>query len=89
MIEGYNKCKNELEEICNNLAAGVKTRSKTLLFEERKKIIKSFLKLPKKKKEVIPGIIKKLEIENKTISDPNEINNEYIDCLKSSLQRMR
>ena len=50
MIEGYNKCKNELEEICNNLAAGVKTRSKTLLFEERKKIIKSFLKLPKKKR---------------------------------------
>ena len=27
-------------------------------------------------KQVVQGIIKKLEIENKEISDPNEINNE-------------
>ena len=61
MIEGYNKCKNELEEICNNLAAGVKTRSKTLLFEQRKKIIKSFLKLPKKKKKLFQVSLRNLK----------------------------
>ena len=67
----------------------LKQEVKLYCLNRGKKSSKVFLNFQKKKKEVIPGIIKKLEIENKTISDPNEINNEYIDCLKSSLQRMR
>ena len=66
----------------------LKQEVKLYCLKRGKKSSKVFLNF-QKKKEVIPGIIKKLEIENKTISDPNEINNEYIDCLKSSLQRMR
>ena len=44
-----------------------------MVWRERK-IIKNFLNLEKTKP--VQGIIKKLEIENKEISDPNEINNE-------------
>ena len=42
--------------------------------KKSRKIIKTFLNFEKTK--AVQGIIKKLEIENKEISDPNEINNE-------------
>ena len=37
---------------------------------------------------MVQGIIKKLEIENKEISDPSSLNNDVIDFLKSYLQRL-
>ena len=40
-----------------------------------RKIVIIFLKT-----KAVQGIIKKLEIENKEISDPNEINNEIVIC---------
>ena len=83
MVEEYNKCKNKLEEICNSLAVGVNER-KRKLFEEGKKssTLKSFFK----KKQFKLSLRNKLE--NKAISDPNKINNEYTDFLKICLQRV-
>ena len=37
MLEECNKCKNKLEEIYDNIAEGIKVRSKTLWYEERQK----------------------------------------------------
>ena len=48
--------------------------------KKSRKIIKTFLNFEKTK--AVQGIIKKLEIENKEISDPNEINNEINRFLK-------
>ena len=74
MLEEYNKWKNKHEEIYDNIPEGVKVRSKITWYEDEEKSSNSFLNLEKTK--AIQGIIKKLEIENKEISDPNEINNE-------------
>ena len=63
MLEKYNKCKNKLEEIYDNIAGGVTVGEKSYFF----------LNLEKK---VVQVIIEKMEIENKEISDSNEINNE-------------
>ena len=37
MLEEYNKCKNKLEEIYDNILEGVKVRSKILINEEGEK----------------------------------------------------
>ena len=67
MLEEYNKCKNNLEEIYDNMAEGVKVRSKITWYEEGEKSSKIFLNLEKTK--AVQGIIEKLEIENKEMSD--------------------
>ena len=74
MLEEYNKYKNKLEEIYDNIAESVKVRSKISWYEEGGKSSNLFLNLEKAK--AIQGIAKKFEIENKEISDPNEINNK-------------
>ena len=84
MLEEYNICKNKLEEIYDNIA-GVKVRSKITWYEEGEKSSNFFLNIEKTK--AVQGIIKKLEMENKEISDPNEINNE-IDFLKTYSQKL-
>ena len=85
MLAEYNK----LEEIYDNIAEGVKVRSKITWYEEGEKSSKFFLNLEKTK--AVQGIIKKLEIENKEISDPNEINNEinrfFKDLFAKTLQK--
>ena len=74
MLKEYNKCKIKLEEIYDNIAEGVKVRSKVLWYEKGEKSSNFFLHFGKTK--AVEGIIKKLEIENKEISDPNETNGE-------------
>ena len=37
MLQEYNKCKNKLEEIYDNILEGVKVRSKILMYEEGEK----------------------------------------------------
>ena len=74
MLEEYNKWRNKLEEIYYNVAEDGKVRSRILWCEEGEKSWKIFFNLEKTK--AVQGIIKKLGIENKEISDPNEINNE-------------
>ena len=46
VLEKYNKCKNKLEMIYENIAEGIKVRSKIM---KREKIIKFFIKLRKSK----------------------------------------
>ena len=53
MLEEYNKCKNKLEEIYDNILEGVKVRSKILINEEGEKWSKFFLNFLKP----IQGII--------------------------------
>ena len=36
MLDEYNKCKNKLEEVYDDIAEGVKVRSKTSWYEEGK-----------------------------------------------------
>ena len=43
MLEEYNICKNKLEEIHDNIAEGVKVRSKIKCFEEGEKSSKFLL----------------------------------------------
>ena len=62
---------NKLEEIYDNIAEGVKVRSKITWYEEGEKSSRFFLNLEKTK--AVQDIIKKLEIENKEISDSNKI----------------
>ena len=86
MLEEYNKCKNELEEIYDNIAQGVKVRSKISWYEEGGKSSKCFLNLEKTK--AVQGIIKKLEIRNNEISDPNEINNEIKKVIRKNFAKV-
>ena len=37
MLEKYNKCRNKLEEIYDNIAEGVQVRSKITWYEEGEK----------------------------------------------------
>ena len=50
-IEEYHKCKADLDEIYDNIAEGVKIRSKCQWYEENEKLIKYFLNLEKKHAE--------------------------------------
>ena len=84
-LEEYNKCKNILEEIYGNIAEGVKVRSKILWYEDGEKSSKFFKNLEKTK--AIQGIIKKLEIENKEISDPNQLNNGINGFFKKFIRK--
>ena len=43
VLEEYNKCKNKLEKIYDNIAEGVKLRSKIWWYEEGEKTSKYFL----------------------------------------------
>ena len=81
MLEEYNKCKNKLGEIYYNITEGVKVRTEISWYEEGEKSSNLFLNLEKTKP--VQGIIKGLEIENKDISDPNEISNEINRFLKN------
>ena len=73
MLEEYNKCKNNLEEIYDNIAEGAKVRSKISWYEEGEKSSKTS---NLEKTKAVQVIIKKPEIENKEIGDPNEISNK-------------
>ena len=84
-LEEYNKCKNILEEIYGNIAEGVKVRRKILWYEDGEKSSKFFKNLEKTK--AVQGIIKKLEIENKEISDPNELNNGINGFFKKVIRK--
>ena len=82
MLEKYNKYKNKLEEIYDNIAEDVKVRIKLHGMKREKKLSKFFLNLEKTK--AVQGIIKKLEIENKEISDPNEIKEPFMNSISQT-----
>ena len=65
MLEEYSKCKNKREDIYDNIAEGIKVRSKSSWHKKGEKSSIFFY--------AVQGIFTKLEIENKEISDPNEL----------------
>ena len=67
----YESCKNELEEIYDKIADGVKIRSRCDWYEEGEKSTKFFLNL--EKHNASKTVIRKLKAENIEISDPKEI----------------
>ena len=81
----YINCKNQLEEIYDDIAEGIKVRSKCQWYEEGEKSTKFFLNLEKTK--VTQGTVKKLEINNKEIDNPVEINKELERFFENSFKR--
>ena len=67
----YTKCKEELDAIYQNIAEGIKIRSKCNWYEQGEKSTKYFLNL--EKKNAIQGQIRKLFNNNKEINDQKEI----------------
>ena len=87
----YINCKNQLKEIYDDIAKGIKVRSKCQWYEQGKKSTKFFLNLEKTK--VTQGTVKKLEINNKEINNPVEINKElerlFENLFKRKLRKMK
>ena len=85
----YINCKNQLEEIYDDIAEGVEIKNKYQWYEEGEKSTKFFLNLEKRK--ATKGTVKKLEMDNKEIDNHVEINKElekiFEDLFKSKLRK--
>ena len=77
-------CKNQLEVIYDDIAEGIKVRSKCQWYEKGEKSIKFFLNLEKTK--AAQGTVKKLEIDNKERDNSVESNKELEKILKIYLK---
>ena len=90
LIEHIN-CKKQLEEIYDDITEGIKVRSKCQWYEEGKKSTKFFLNLEKTK--ATQGTVIKLEISNKEIDNPVEINKKlerfFENLFKRKLRKMK
>ena len=73
-INSVYNCKNQLEEIYDDIAEGIKVRSECQWYKDGEKSTKLFLNLEKTK--ATEGTVKKLEINNKEIDNSVEINKE-------------
>ena len=73
-IEEYHKCKTDLGEIYDNIAEGVKIRSKCQCYKENEKSTKYFLNLEEKHAE--KSTIWRLVTDKKDLVKYNDINNE-------------
>ena len=62
ILEEYNKCKNKLESIYDNIVEGIKVRSEISWYKEGEKSSKFVINLEKTKE--VKGIFRTLEIEN-------------------------
>ena len=87
----YINCKNQLEEIYDDIAEGAEIKSKYQWYEEGEKSTKFFLNLNKRK--ATQGTVKKLEMDNKEIDNHVEINKElekiFEDLFKSKLRKTK
>ena len=81
-LQQYDSCKVRLEEIYENIAEGIKVRSRCQWYEDGEKSTKFFLNLEKSRAE--KSTIKKLEIDKKEIVDQSLIIGE----LKSFYQNL-
>ena len=84
-IEEYHKCKADLDETYDNIAEGVKLRSKCQWYEENEKSTKYFLNLGKKHAE--KSTIRRLVTDNKDLVKYDDINNEIFSYFKSLFER--
>ena len=90
LIEHIN-CKEQLEEIYDDITEGIKVKSKCQWYEEGKNSTKFFLNLEKTK--ATQGTVKKLEKNNKEIDNPVEINKKlerfFENLFKRKLRKMK
>ena len=84
-VEEYHKCKADLDEIYDNIAIGVKIRSKCQWYEENEKSTKYFPNLEKKHKE--KSIIERLVTDKKELVKYDDSNNEIFSYFKSLFER--
>ena len=81
----YINCKNKLDKVYDDIAEGIKVRSECQRYEKDEKSIKFFLNLEKTKGT--QGTVKKLEINNKEIDNPVEINKELERFFENLFER--
>ena len=81
----YVICKNQLEEVYDDIAEGIKIRSKCHWYELGEKSTKFFLNLEKTK--TMQGFVKKWEIDSKEIDNSVEINKELEGYFKNLFKR--
>ena len=83
-IEEHHQYKADLDEIYDNIAEGIKIRSKSQWYEESEKSTKYFLNLEKKQTE---KSIRRLVTDKKDFIKHNGINNEIFSYFKSLFER--
>ena len=81
----YDKCKRDLEEIYNNIAEGIRIRSRCQWYEEGEKSFKFFLNL--KKFNGTRSQIRELIVRDQEIADPNKILNEIRNFYESLFKK--
>ena len=90
-MEEYNNYKNELDAIYNNIATGVKIRSKCNWYELGEKSSKFFLNLEKQR--AVNSLLKKIIVNNDEITEPSKLNFElytfYLNFFKSLFLNLR
>ena len=84
-MKEYHKCKADLDEIDDNIAAGVKIRSKCQCYEENKKSTKYFLDF--EKKHIEKCTIGRLVTDKIDLVKYDDIINEIFSYFKSLFER--
>ena len=84
-IEEYHKYKADLDESYDNIAEGVKIRSRCQWYEENEKSTKYFLNLEKKLTE--KSTVGRLVTDNKDLVKNNNISNEIFSYSRSLFER--
>ena len=67
----YDKCKRDLEKICDNVAEGIRIRSRCQWYEEGEKFSKFLLNY--EKFTGTQSQIRKIIVNDQKITDPNQI----------------
>ena len=84
-IEEYHKYKADLDKSYDNIAEGVKIRSRCQWYKENEKSAKYFLNLEKKLTE--KSTLGRLVIDNNDLVKNNDISNEIFSYFKSLFER--
>ena len=86
-IEEHHQYKADLDEIYDNIAEGIKIRSKCQWYEESEKSTKYFLNLEIKQAE--KSTTRRLVADKNDLVKHNDINNEIFSCFKSLFEKKR
>ena len=81
----YDKCKRDVEEIYDNIAEGIRIRSRCQWYEEGEKSSKFFLNL--EKFNGMQSQIRKIIVNDQEITDPNIILNEIRNFYESLFKK--
>ena len=81
----YDKCKRDIEEIYDNIAEGIRIRSRCQWYEDGEKSSKFFLNL--EKPNGTQGQIRNIVVNDHEITDPNKILNEIRNFYESLFKK--